>query len=345
MQSPSVVTICPLNWVARAIVAGVLLGAGAAAAERVEWVTGPALQQQLAQPIDVLWAENPLRQAVTRLSASCRVAILIDRRVDPGQKLHVSLRDVPLQQALQTIADERNLGVSRLGSMVYLGPRTTADHLRAVAAAFDKDTRRLPTAIQRKYRQLRPMEWPDLATPRELMADVARDAGIEITNLDKVPHDLWAAAQLPALSLTDRLTLLAIQFDLSFRVVGNGSRLELVSVPESLPLAAGPNGGLAGPSHTPASRRTAKPPAGQDRFQINVREKPLGPVLRQLAARLDLDLRIDEQAIRDAGVSLDQRVSVRLENATVDDVLRGLLHSTGLTFHRKSKVVEIVPSE
>ena len=74
-------------------------------------------------------------------------------------------------------------------------------------------------------------------------------------------------------------------------------------------------------------------------------EKPLGPVLKQLANRLDFELRIDEQAIAAAGISLDQRVSVHIENATVDELLRQLLKSTRLTFHRRGRIVEIVPAE
>jgi len=58
---------------------------------------------------------NPLRAAITSLSQAQQVAILIDRRVDPGQKLELTLKDVPMESALQTIADRCGLGVSRLG--------------------------------------------------------------------------------------------------------------------------------------------------------------------------------------------------------------------------------------
>jgi hypothetical protein len=79
--------------------------------------------------------------------------------------------------------------------------------------------------------------------------------------------------------------------------------------------------------------------------RLVVQEKPLGPVLKQLADRLGLELKIDQRAIAAAGISLDQRVSVRIEKATVDELLRQLLKSTGLTFHRRDRIVEIVPVE
>ena len=40
--------------------------------ERVSWATDAAFQQQLAEPCDILWAENPLRQAIESLSRAGR---------------------------------------------------------------------------------------------------------------------------------------------------------------------------------------------------------------------------------------------------------------------------------
>jgi hypothetical protein len=74
---------------------------------------------------------------------------------------------------------------------------------------------------------------------------------------------------------------------------------------------------------------------------LTVREKPLEPVLEQLAQRLDFELRIDRKAIAAAGISLDQRISVHVENATLDELLGSLLKTTGLSFHRTGRVVEI----
>ena len=56
-------------------------------AEGPFWATGRALQEQLAAPVSVIWEGNPLRPAMMNLSRTQHVAILIDRRVDPGQKL------------------------------------------------------------------------------------------------------------------------------------------------------------------------------------------------------------------------------------------------------------------
>jgi hypothetical protein len=76
-----------------------------------------------------------------------------------------------------------------------------------------------------------------------------------------------------------------------------------------------------------------------------VQQQPVGAVLKQLAERLKLDLRIDYKAIEEAGISLDQRVSATVENVTIDELFREVLKTTRLTFRRTQKVIEIGPAK
>lgn len=76
-----------------------------------------------------------------------------------------------------------------------------------------------------------------------------------------------------------------------------------------------------------------------------VREKPLGAILDHLAKRLDLDLRIDREAVAAAGISLDQLVSLTVENATIEELFTKLLADTRLTFRRVGRVVTIAPEK
>jgi hypothetical protein len=316
----------------------------AGAQDRVSWATGAAFQRQLSEPVRILWAENPLRPAIEGLSRAKKVAILIDRRVDPSQKIDISVKEAPLESALLAIARSRGLGVARLGSVVYLGPASAVERVGAIAAALEKSVRRLPPAMRRKWRQTERLGWEDLATPRGLLTELARESGLEIDGLVLVPHDLWAAADLPPMPLTERLTLIAVQFDLAPKIVASGQRVELAPFSEAIRRSAG---SATRSSPKPTSVAKGGPPVTLEQTRIDriaVVEKPLVPVLRQLANRLGFELRIDEKAIEAANISLDQRVSVHIENATVDELLRQLLKSTRLTFHRRDRVVEIVPA-
>jgi hypothetical protein len=333
--------------IAAVIATCVVVWAGVAgSAEPAHWATGPAVQQALAQQIDIMWSGNPLRQALGGLSRAQRVAILIDRRVDPGQKLDLKLDGVPMWTALEKIAAYCGLGVSRLGPVVYIGPTAAAERLPALAAALERDVRRLPTAARPKFLQTKSLAWDDLANPRDLLAELGRQSGIDIGGLEQLPYDLWAEADLPPLSLVDRLVLIATQFDLSFTMAADGREVKLVPVAENVRKTAAEQPRAVVPQPT-RKRSAAKPSATEEppikRFAV--KEKPLEPVLRELGKQLDLEMKIDRQAIEAAGISLDQQVSAVVEQATVDELLRELLKSTGLTFHRRQKVVEIVPAK
>ncbi len=178
------------------------------------------MQKRLNSPLAILLLGNSLRQAVGKLSRLQGVAVLIDRRVDPDEKLDIQWDGVPLRAGLEEIARRRGLGVSLLGPVLYLGPRGAAARLRTLSALREEDVRRLPKAAAEKFTRAKAMAWDDLATPRELIEKLAAENDVEVAGEDLVPHDLWAAADLPPLSWTDRLTLIAIQFDLTFAISG-----------------------------------------------------------------------------------------------------------------------------
>jgi hypothetical protein len=78
-------------------------------------------------------------------------------------------------------------------------------------------------------------------------------------------------------------------------------------------------------------------------YSLRVAEKPVGPVTRELARRLNWQVEFDEAAIEAAGLSLDARVSFAVENVDQDELLHALLRPAGLTFRREGEVIKIVP--
>ncbi len=325
--------------------------AGSATADPAPWSTGAVFEEQLAAPIDIFWADLPFRQAIESVSKARRVAILLDRRVDPSQKVDLTVSGLPLESALRATARRRHLDVARLGSVVYLGPSDACSRLAAASRTLSGELSRLDPTIQKKSRQPKTFVWSDLATPRQLLQQTGSEVGLAFEGIDKIPHDLWAAADLPPMSLADRLTLIGIQYDVAFKAVGPNS-LAIVAA-EELSATMGPSTEpTVASAKNSASRHVAKSPKSRNASTIDqvridrlsVQEKPLKPVLQQLAKRLKLDLRWEEAAIAAAGISLDQRVTLRIENASVDELLSGLLKGTGLTYQRKQSMVEIRPA-
>jgi len=369
-----------------ALVCGTMLECpGAAVARAGEWLTGPSLQKQLARPVDIVWSGNPLRKAIEDLSRAQEVAVLIDRRVDAGRKVSLVLDRVPLATALEEIARREELGYCLFGPVAYFGPPQVASRLRTLAALRTEEVRHLPAEAKGPLLRLKPLAWPDFATPRDLLSQLAQESRLVLSGLERVPHDLWAAAQLPPLSLVDRLTLIAVQFDLTFQAAADGKTITLLPVPDSVAIIRSYEGGrqpqavaeqyaaLAPGAQikvvgdkvyvqglleeheqitTPrkASKRPSGPTASQDVGKIHidkmsVKEVPAGQVLQELARKLKLDLKIDQAALGAAGISLQQRISVSVEDATVDQLLLEVAKAARLQIHRQGNVLQIGPGK
>ncbi len=311
--------------------------------------TATILADRLRTPVAVYWSGDPLRRAVTTLCTSHGVCVVIDRRVDPDRPVDLRSEELTLGQVLRQLADSEGLGITALGPVVYLGPPRVAAVLREVSRLRREEAGRLPPAGAQRLLRAQRWQWDDLSEPRELVGQMVAQAGLRAAGLDHVPHDLWAGAELPPLSLVDRLTLVAIQFDLTFSVSPDGQTVTLVPLPEAL-LAeahkAEEPDRLAG---LPALAR-GKTVLGKGRRPAEVRftqkptQGPVGVLLKQIADKLGLELRIDHQAIQAAGLSLDRSVSFQVEHATLDELLDAVLSPAGLAFRRTGKVVEVVPA-
>ena len=107
---------------------------------------------------------------------------------------------------------------------------------------------------------------------------------------------------------------------------------------------------ITSPRQPSATPKTVAPGPGKDplankRFTLTITEQPVGPLVEKLAAQLNLELVMDEEAIRRAGIALDRRVSFEVEKATVDQLFQAALGSTGLTYRRQGSRVHIAPVE
>jgi len=366
------------------LVSSFALGQAVAAELPAEWRTGPALEQQLTMPLTLHWPKVPLRSSLEKLSGIQRVAMMLDRRIDPNQLVELELRDVPLQTALGQIAARGQMGVTRLGSLIYFGPPAATRQLRTLAAAAEQPLAALSPAAQQKWLARASWSWEELSTPGELLDALARENDFTIDNPELVPHDLWPQVSLPPLSLIERLTLVLIGFDLTFEVTGGGNAVVLVPIGEPAALVrtypVGPQAetvaqriaplapeavirverdtlivrgraedhdsiarALRGePVRRTTTRRT--PEMGQKVFTLNVEHAPLGRLIRQLSGQLGLELKMDEAALREAGIDLEKLVSLQVQNASLDELLSTMLKPHGLDFLVVEQQLAVFPA-
>jgi hypothetical protein len=343
----------------------------------IKFLTGPAFNRQLEQPVTIAWSNVSFREAIASLSESQSLAVVIDRRIDADHPFSMQVTGDPLRIVIAKIAERKGIGSSVLGSIVYFGPKNAAESLKTLAAMRRDDVLKFAPGLKKLLAQSRPIEWDDLAEPRQLITALAKEARVNVEGIAKVPHDLWPANRLPSLPWCDRMTLLLIPFGLTYQVAEDGRSISIIPIPEAIEVTRKYSGGtqtrtrakkignefpnakvslegekivvigrmedqdaiaeLLGGGKTQST--TVK--AGEKVYKLNIEGLPLEKVLSQLSGMLKLELKYDHEAIQAAGISLNQLITFRVENASLDELLTAALKETGLKFERQDKLVTV----
>lgn len=250
--------------------------------EGVVWLTGRALERKLDEPAGVRLQGIDLRQSLIDLGRRQRVSILLDRRVDPSRPLDLEAGG-SLRSIVQRVAAERGAAATIVRGVVFLGPvgtsaalPTALQHVRKTAQALPKDARTMLQATRR-------WQWDDLSTPRELLAQLERESRWRFEGAEQIPHDLWAAADLPPLSWLDRASLVLAQYDCT---------LELNAARRTARIEPFPAEWLR-PAEPPAVVARPRVAGGRQTATLQVREARLSDVLRSIAGQFELQLRYD----------------------------------------------------
>jgi hypothetical protein len=285
------------------------------------------------------WQGVTLGDVVDRLRPVFDDTVFIDRRVDPSRRVSLDIEAVSAEQVVSALATDHELGVGRLGTLIYLGP-PIAGELRAIAAARSREAARLPTALRTTLLGKKPISWPRLSEPRDLVAKLVALHGWQLAEAERIPHDIWAAGNLPELTVVEQLTILTFGFGMTFELRPAERTVAIVPLPST----------VTAREALPARRVTESKPrpprtmrGTRQVYTLRVQEKPVGAVLRELSQRLRWTIQIDEEAIRAAGKSLDQRVSFSVENADRETLLDALLTPAGLEYHISGEQIRIIP--
>jgi hypothetical protein len=348
----------------------------AVVARSAEWKTSASFEQALQQSYGITWKERTLRDGLERLAQETGVAIFLDRRIDPDQELNLQEPPIPLETLVSQIAAAAKAQISRLGPVIYIGPPETADELATVAALRRQELARLPTDRQAALLSARPLQWPELTEPRQLIEQLSREAAVQVENTQDVPHDLWPAVDLPPLAWCDRLTLVLAGFGLTFQLDASGREIRLRSIEPGnvLERRYSPAGSAANLSvQLKHILSDAKIRAEQGQLIVTAREEDHDKIQRLLAgqsvrasapakapswpkaAQLLMTLSVKNQpagaVVRKVAESLGKRltfdesileklktpITFDLKNATPEHLLDTTLHPLGLSFRLTEK--------
>lgn len=206
-----------------------ILDSSAAEAQPRRFGDSP-LQRTLARPVTLSWHGQTLGPALGRLGESQAIPLWIDRRIDVAASLDMDVRGLPLIDALNQVAAAQQGAATPFRGVVYFCPAQTAGELATLAARAKLSVDRLPADRREKWQTAAPWSFPRLSQPRQLLEQLAAAAGARVEHADRVPHDLWAAQELPALAAIDRAVLLLAGFDLTCEIADDGATLRVAPI-------------------------------------------------------------------------------------------------------------------
>jgi hypothetical protein len=163
------------------------------------------------------------------------VACVLDRRVDPSIRIVLDLPPLRLRDALSRIAAEADCLTARVGETILIGPRAaSAGKLRTLIALRETELDQLATQSGGREFELRrtwTFAWHDLDRPSDLVLLAAQHWALQVEGLDQVAHDLWAGGTLAGVNAVDALSILLVQFDLTFEWTASGNGVRIVPIP------------------------------------------------------------------------------------------------------------------
>jgi hypothetical protein len=309
------------------------------------------------------------------------VHLVLDRRIDPDAMLAGEFPSATLGSLLESIGKDHGFGVVPIEGVIYLGPPETVRRLRTLDHLRTHEIQTLKSRTGSPLLFKSSLAWPDLTSPRALVEQVCGEGRVTLRNPDLLPHDLWAANELPLLSRATQLTVLLAGFDLTFQCDGEG--VTLLPIPDdvrwsrtyALPanrrgilnpirqqlpgaeLAVDQNRlhvtGLVedheavqewlehGRELPAPETRPANRPGEKKLYTLRVVRRPLRAVLQEIEKLTEYRFVLDEAALSQAGASLDQSVSFDVVQVDIDGLMEAILGPGNLTWRRQGAQIEI----
>jgi hypothetical protein len=302
-------------WAATgAALTGVMRGEASAIGGAAETTARPA---GLDTVVSAAWTGLPLREWAASMSRIGGVPIVVDRRIDPTTPITLECRGDGLGDVLRRVARGVSAEVEVLASTIRIVPRAVAGQAAAAEAARTAELAALPAGDRGRAAARASWTWPTAARPRDLIAEVAADAGLDVAGIETIPHDHLPATALPPLSVAERFDLVLADFDRRVAWLPRGPAVVAISARLD---GLEPARTASGPRPRPPLRRLTRPGTGRDVFTLRL-EAPLDQALTAIAARLELPLSLDAASLAARGIAPGEIVRVEVTDVSRDELL------------------------
>jgi hypothetical protein len=350
-----------------------------------ERVSGPLFTKALDTKISASWTNVELRTILNRLADEHKTAVVLDRSIDPTQELDLDINYQPLEAAFRVVAKSAGAELCILGNTIYVGPAKrvaklrTLEHLRS--RELNANESRLPPGQALALSRAETAHWNDLDEPRQLVIDLAKEVGLEVINPDAVPHDLWATGTLPKATIAESLSLILIQFDLTFAWSEDAAQIRLVPVPEVVAVekpyvpkhAPSPkasravrerflenaaktfeeqNPGLTCRADLDNNRLLVSaiaghapekaPPLSKRQFTLRIERVPANALIKKLEES-GIVFKYDSAQLAASNINLDDPISMDVTKADAEEFFKAVCDPLGLKFSIDNVTVTLTP--
>ena len=93
--------------------------------KNTSFLTGKKLDRKSSQAFSFWWRDAELRDRLVAFSKTEDIAVMLDRRVDPGTTINLGIENRTLEQILWQVGSTAKIGVCRIEDCYYFGPVET----------------------------------------------------------------------------------------------------------------------------------------------------------------------------------------------------------------------------
>jgi hypothetical protein len=335
-------------------------------------VSGPArggddtgsLLSRLQAPMVSVIEDGPLRPTLEQIAERAGINLWVDRRIDPTAAVKAGQVGPTVYASLRQLASRRGAEVFPVNNVLLVG---RPDWLNRTGGSL----------LRLSGGEVVDVRWDRLTTPSEALR-IASGGVSPGPGFDPLPHDLWPAVSWSRVSRATAVTLVLAQFDRRLRKDPGSGPLRsfdsslanargrfrrsynATTAATSLERAVGRvdsdarvtvRGDRVVVDGSVVAHRAAletvlshEVPAGGGKpsnaptFTLNLKNKPAGSVLRQLADAAGKKCRIDDAA----ATACRRLVSLQATDATLRELAIRVAAEVGLDVHWGPATVEVV---
>lgn len=201
----------------------------------VRFRVGKEFDKSLTEMTRLSSTAIPLQTQLTEFTRASGLAIHRDRRTNPRTPISLetdfATRIQVLFEISQTIPET---SICVHDNVILLGP---ADRIHRIPVLVDGAKKTMLDISKRqknagsnvRSRSFVP-KWNLLAEPRLLIVETAKDAGVEISNADIIPHDVWAAGSLPSMNFAEFTAIILNEFDQTIVADSTGMAVKVQAI-------------------------------------------------------------------------------------------------------------------